>query len=68
MALTDDIEKFKAANPDKTSFVFKNGSRFTGAGAYKLHWFIDSIYSQAVNEWRTNKTTNNADYLKKLIL
>jgi len=50
MKLADKIELFKKNNPDRLEHTFKNGLIFKGSGTYKLHWWIDSLYKDAVNE------------------
>lgn len=67
MKLADKIELFKKNNPDRLEHTFKNGLIFKGSGTYKLHWWIDSLYKDAVNEWKTSKTKNNADFLEKIL-
>ena len=68
MKLADKIELFKKNNPDRLEHTFKNGLIFKGLGKYKLHWWLDSIYKDAVNEWNTSKTQNNVSFLEKILL
>lgn len=67
MKLKDKVELFKKNNPDRLEHTFKNGMKFKGIGTYKLHWWIDSIYKDAVNEWIENKTEKKAKFLEKVI-
>jgi hypothetical protein len=67
MKLADKIELFKKNNPNRLEHTFKNGLIFKGSGTYKLHWWLDSLYKDAVNEWKFNKTTNNVDFLNKIL-
>ena len=63
MKLKDKIELFKKNNPDRLEHTFKNGLKFKGFEKYRLYWFIDSIYKDAVNEWNFSKTQNNVKFL-----
>ena len=67
MKLADKIELFKKNNPDRLEHTFKNGLIFKGLGKQKLYWFIDSIYKDAVNEWNTSRTKNNANFLENIL-
>ena len=67
MKLADKIELFKKNNPNRLEHTFKNGLVFKGIGNYKLHWFIDNIYKDAVNEWNTKKEKNIANFLNKIL-
>lgn len=67
MKLIDRIEAFKKKVPDRTSYKFKNGMEFKGHSSYTLHWWIDKLYKDSVNEWNTFKTQNTADFMKKFI-
>lgn len=67
MKLAEKIEAFKIKTPNRLEHTFKNGLIFKGSGTYKLHYWIDSIYKDAVNEWNTSRTKNNADFLEKCI-
>ena len=67
MKLAEKIELFKNNNPDRLEHTFKNGLIFKGFGKYRLYWFIDSIYKDAVNEWITDKTQNNVSFLENIL-
>ena len=67
MKLADKIELFKKNNPERLEHTFKNGLIFKGSGTYKLHYWIDSIYKDAVNEWNTSKTQNNVSFLENIL-
>lgn len=67
MKLKDKVELFKNNNPDRLEHTFKNGLIFKGFGKYRLYWFIDGIYKDAVNEWVTDKTQNNVSFLEKIL-
>ena len=67
MKLKDKIELFKKNNPDRLEHTFKNGMIFKGSGNYKLHWWLDSIYKDAVNEYFKNKTDFLAKFIEKVI-
>ena len=67
MKLADKIELFKKNNPERLEHTFKNGLIFKGSGTYKLHWWLDSLYKDAVNEWNTKKEKNIANFLEKCI-
>lgn len=67
MKLKDKIQLFKQNNPDRLEHTFKNGMKFKGSGEYKLHYWIDKIYKDAVNEWVTDKTQNNVSFLEEII-
>ena len=67
MKLKDKVQLFKKNNPDRLEHEFKNGMIFKGSGTYKLHWWLDSIYKDAVNEWITDKTKNNVSFLEKIL-
>ena len=67
MKLADKIELFKKNNPNRLEHTFKNDLIFKGSGSYKLHWWIDSLYKDAVNEWIEKKEKNIANFLEKCI-
>lgn len=67
MKLKDKVELFKKNNPDRLEHTFKNGLKFKGSGSYKLHWWLDSIYKDVVNEWVENKTEKNRSFLEEII-
>ena len=67
MKLAEKIELFKKSNPDRLEHTFKNGLKFKGFEKYRLYWFIDSIYKDAINEWITDKTQNNVSFLEKIL-
>lgn len=67
MKLKDRVQLFKENNPDRLEHTFKNGLIFKGSGNYKLHWWLDSIYKDAVNEYIKNKTDFLAKFLEKVI-
>ena len=67
MKLAEKVELFKKNNPDRLEHTFKNGLIFKGSGTYKLHWWLDSIYKDSVNEWVTDKTKNNVTFLEKIL-
>jgi hypothetical protein len=67
MKLSDKIEAFKIKTPNRLEHTFKNGMIFKGSGSYKLHWWIDSLYKDAVNEWIEKKEKNIANFLEKCI-
>jgi len=67
MKLAEKIEAFKMKTPNRLEHTFKNGLIFKGSGTYKLHWWIDSLYKDAVNEWNTKKEKNIANFLEKCI-
>ena len=68
MKLKDKIQLFKESNPDRLEHTFKNGLIFKGLGKQKLYWWLDSLYKDAVNEWRSFKTENNKEFLEKILL
>jgi len=51
MKLAEKIEAFKIKTPNCLEHTFKNGLIFKGSGTYKLHWWIDSIYKDAINRF-----------------
>lgn len=67
MKLKDKIQIFKENNPDRLEHTFKNGMKFKGSGEYRLHYWIDKIYKDAVNEYIKNKTDFLAKFLEKVI-
>ena len=67
MKLAEKIEAFKIKTPNRLEHTFKNGLIFKGNGTYKLHYWIDSLYKDAVNEWNTKKEKNIANFLEKCI-
>jgi len=67
MKLADKIELFKIKTPNRLEHTFKNGLEFKGSGTYKLHWWIDSLYKDAVNEWIKKKEENIAKFIEKCI-
>ena len=67
MKLKDKVELFKKNNPDRLEHTFNNGMIFKGSGTYKLHWWLDSIYKDAENEYIKNKTDFLAKFLEKVI-
>jgi hypothetical protein len=67
MKLAEKIELFKKNNPDRLEHTFKNGLIFKGSGTYKLHWWIDSIYKDAVNEWHRFKTKKHKSFLEEIL-
>lgn len=67
MKLKDKIQLFKEKNPDRLEHTFKNGLKFKGFEKYRLYWFIDGIYKDAVNEWVSDKTQNNVFFLEEIL-
>ena len=67
MKLKDKIELFKKTNPDRLEHTFKNGMIFKGSGSYKLHYWLDSIYKDVVNEWNSFKTEKNKSFLEEIL-
>jgi len=67
MKLAEKIEAFKIKTPNRLDHTFKNGLIFKGSGNYRLHWWIDSLYKDAVNEWNTSKTQNNVSFLENIL-
>lgn len=67
MKLKDKVELFKENNRNRLEHTFKNGLKFKGSGSYKLHWWLDSIYKDAENEYIKNKTDFLAKFLEKVI-
>jgi hypothetical protein len=67
MKLADKIEAFKIKTPNRLEHTFKNGLIFKGSGTYKLHWWIDSLYKDAVNEWIEKKCTDTSKFLEKIL-
>ena len=67
MKLKDKIQIFKENNPDRLEHTFKNGLIFKGSGTYKLHWWLDSIYKDVINEWVTIKKEKNKSFLEEII-
>ena len=67
MKLADKIELFKIKTPNRLEHTFKNALEFKGSGTYKLHWWIDSLYKDAVNEWIEKKEENIAKFIEKCI-
>lgn len=67
MKLKDKVELFKKNNPDRLEHTFKNGMIFKGSGTYKLHYWIDKIYKDVVNEWHSFKTEKNKSFLEKIL-
>ena len=67
MKLKDKIQLFKENNPNRLEHTFKNGMIFKGSGTYKLHYWLDKIYKDAVNEWNFSKTQKNVKFLNDLL-
>ena len=67
MKLADKIEAFKIKTPNRIEHTFKNGLIFKGSGTYKLYWWIDSLYKDAINEWFTKKEENISKFLNKIL-
>lgn len=67
MKLADKIELFKKNNPDRLEHTFKNGLIFKGFGKYRLYYWIDSLYKDAVNEWIEKKCTDTSKFLNKIL-
>jgi len=67
MKLAEKIEAFKIKTPNRLEHTFKNGLIFKGSGNYRLHWWIDNIYKDAVNEWVEKKEKNIAKFIEKCI-
>jgi hypothetical protein len=67
MKLAEKIEAFKIKTPNRLEHTFKNGLIFKGSGNYRLHWWLDSIYKDAVNEWIEKKEKNIANFIEKCI-
>ncbi|CAB4149078.1 hypothetical protein UFOVP532_48 [uncultured Caudovirales phage] len=67
MKLADKIELFKKNNPDRLEHTFKNGLNWKGSGSYKLHWWLDSIYKDIVNEWHSFKTEKHKSFLEEIL-
>jgi hypothetical protein len=67
MKLKDRIQLFKENNFDRLEHTFKNGMIFKGSGTYKLHYWIDSIYKDAENEWVTIKKEKNKSFLEEIL-
>jgi hypothetical protein len=66
MKLAEKIEAFKIKTPNRLEHTFKNDLKFKGSGTYKLHWWLDSLYKDAVNEWNTKKEKNIANFLENI--
>lgn len=67
MKLKDKVELFKKNNPDRLEHTFKNGMIFKGSGTYKLHYWIDKIYKDVVNEWNSFKTKKHKSFLEEIL-
>jgi hypothetical protein len=67
MKLAEKIEAFKIKTPNRLEHTFKNGLIFKGSGNYRLHWWLDSIYKDAVYEWIEKKEKNIANFIEKCI-
>ena len=57
MKLADQIEAYKSKY-GKGDHEFKNGVK-----VQRLHYWLDMVYQDAVNEFKTHGTKNNANYL-----
>ena len=67
MKLAEKIEAFKMKTPNRLEHTFKNGLIFKGSVTYKLHWWIDSIYKDVVNEWHSFKTKKHKSFLEEIL-
>lgn len=67
MSLKDDLELFKSKNKDTPEFTFKNGTKFKGIANYWLHWWLDTMYEDAVKEYKINKTQHLVGFIKSLL-
>lgn len=67
MNLQQKLQKFKDDNPDRLEHTFKDGTKFKGSGNYKLHYWIDRQYREAVEEWKNDKQKNIANFLINLV-
>lgn len=61
MKLAEQIEAYKKVYRN-TDHTFKCGVK-----CQRLHIFLDEFYKQAVKEFKTTGTKNNANYLKLLL-
>jgi hypothetical protein len=61
MKLAEQIEAYKKVYRN-TDHQFKCGVK-----CQRLHTFLDNTYSDAVKEFKTTGTKNNANYLKLLL-
>jgi hypothetical protein len=61
MKLAEQIETYKSKH-EKGDHEFKNGVK-----CQKLHYFLDTAYQDAVNEFKKYGTKNTAEYLKLLL-
>lgn len=61
MKLAEQIEAYKKLH-GKGNHEFKCGVK-----CQRLHIFLDEFYKQAVKEFKTTGTKNNANYLKLLL-
>lgn len=61
MTLSEKIEAYKKLHRNN-DHVFRNGTK-----CQKLHTFLDMVYKDAVNEFKTVGTKNNADFLLELL-
>jgi hypothetical protein len=61
MKLAEQIEAYKSKH-NKGDHEFKNGVK-----VQLLHYWLDMVYSDAVKEFKTYGTKNDAEYLKELI-
>jgi len=66
MKLIEKIEDYKSKHRDTVEHTFKNGTILKAGNGIKLHMWLDNIYIDAVREFKTTGTKNNANFLTEL--
>ena len=61
MTLKEQIEAYKAKHPNR-EHTFSNGVK-----TQRLHYWLDLVYSNAIEEFKKYGTQNDANYLKELL-
>lgn len=67
MKLIEKIEDYKSKHRDTVEHTFKNGIILKAGYGIKLHQWLDNIYIDAVFEFKTTGTKNNANFLTELL-
>jgi len=67
MKVTEAITAYKEKHKNTFEHEFRNGTIFRGGCRIKLHEWLDSLYSDAVKEFKTTGTKNTSNFIKSLI-
>jgi len=67
MKVTEAITAYKEKHKNTFEHEFRNGTIFRGGCGIKLYEWMDSLYQDAVKEFKTTGTKKNVEFIKSLI-